>query len=61
MSGSLGERLVFRGREYTIGGYTPMSVKPAWVYLEDIETGRLLRVLAEEIERDGRVSPPLEP
>ena len=42
----IGDRVMLRGRVYFIRGFSPMSVAPPRVQLEDAETG-------EEIEADA--------
>jgi hypothetical protein len=34
----IGDRLMFRGREYVLRGFSPMSAKTQQVQLEDVKT-----------------------
>jgi hypothetical protein len=51
----VGDRIVVRGETVVIAGFSPVSVVPAIVYLDDPETGeRLDAVLLEEVVRATR-------
>lgn len=46
----MGDQVAYRGRRYEVYGFTPMSVTPARLLLEDAATGELIRV--EPTDRD---------
>lgn len=53
----VGDRVVFHGETVVVAGFSPMSVVPAVVYLNDPDTGQQLdTVLLEEIEKAKRDS-----
>ncbi|MGH2933413.1 MAG: hypothetical protein ACRDL2_02725 [Gaiellaceae bacterium] len=51
----IGDRVVVHGEIVAVAGFSPMSVVPRLVYLDDPETGERLDVaLLEEIEKAKR-------
>jgi hypothetical protein len=58
----IGERVAFNQRAYKIVGFTPMSVEPACLLLEDGATRKTVEVKLEELERElHRAGAPGEP
>lgn len=47
----IGDRVAWRAREYTIEGFTPMSVLPGRVQLRDLATGERREALEKELAR----------
>ena len=43
----IGTVVTFRGRSWYVRGFDPHGVRPRYVYLEDVRTGRRLSVLRE--------------
>jgi hypothetical protein len=46
----VGDRVTYRGRTFVVRGFTPLSVEPRFLHLEDAETGEQVDVLADEVE-----------
>ena len=48
-----GMRVLFRGREYVVVGFDPMSVRDPVAYLEDAETDRPVEAPLDELFGPG--------
>jgi hypothetical protein len=45
----IGERVTFFGRAYFVRGFSPMSITPPSIQLEDAQTGEQLDVALDEL------------
>ena len=52
----IGDRVTFFGRAYLVRGFSPMSVTPATMQLEDADTGKQLEIAIDDLTGTG---PPL--
>ena len=52
----IGDRVTFFGRAYFVRGFSPMSVAPPSILLEDAQTGEELEVPLEELTEGVRVT-----
>jgi hypothetical protein len=46
----VGDRVTYGGRRFVVRGFTPLSVEPRCLHLEDAETGEQVDALADEVE-----------
>ena len=46
----IGDRVMLRDRAYIVRGFSPMSVMPGRVRLEDVETGEEVEVDADDLQ-----------
>ena len=46
--------LIRAGRRYVVVGFSDMSVVPQFVYLEDVEAGKVIRVARGELGPERR-------
>jgi hypothetical protein len=46
----VGDEVAHDGRTFRVRGFSPMSTSPRRVLLEEVETGALVEVRADEIE-----------
>jgi len=53
---TLNATLTFAGRAYRVRGFSPMGVNPRRVLLEDLETGAVIEIPEDELERELRQS-----
>lgn len=45
----IGDRVTFSGRPYFVRGFSPMSVTPPTIHLEDEQTGEELEVAIDQL------------
>lgn len=48
----IGDRLVFRGRTFVVRGFSPMSLVPRRLQLEDVETHEWLEASVDDVRAD---------
>jgi hypothetical protein len=49
----IGERVSLGGRVFVVHGFTPLSVSPGRVHLEDVETGEWLEVSTNDVQAEA--------
>ena len=45
----IGDRVTFFGRAYFVRGFSPMSIDPPTIHLEDAQTGELVEVAIDDL------------
>ncbi|MGZ4390180.1 MAG: hypothetical protein ACXVZL_12445 [Gaiellaceae bacterium] len=53
----IGDLVIWRGRIYRLLGFDPMSVVDRRAHLEEPDTGRRFRVLADELTQESPEEP----